>query len=134
MTARFLTDLHLGYSADGERKRLDAPLEYESDVAKRIFVVPAGFETDLASVPRLPLAYMLFGGVGDAAAVVHDYLYTTQKVSRKMADNVLAEAMKVSGVAGWRRGPMWFGVRMFGWLHWKKPKPLQLDSEDFYVG
>ncbi|KRB73434.1 DUF1353 domain-containing protein [Noviherbaspirillum sp. Root189] len=121
MTSRFLTDLHLGISADGEHKRLDAPLVYESEVAGRIFIVPTGFETDLASVPRLPVAYLLFGGVGDAAAVVHDYLYTTQEVSRKVADDVLAEAMKVSGISAWRRGPMWIGVRMFGWLHYNKP-------------
>jgi hypothetical protein len=113
---------------------LDAPLVYESEVAGRIFVVPTGFETDLASVPRLPLAYMLFGGVGDAAAVVHDFLYSTQEVSREMADDVLEEAMRVSGVAGWRRYPMWFGVRLFGGSHWKRPESTPPAPEDFYVG
>jgi len=119
MTARFLTKLRLESAVDGsDRKVLTDPLAYESEVAGRIFVVPTGFQTDLASVPRLPLAYLLFGGVGDAAAVVHDYLYSTQQVSRKMADDVLTEAMKVSGVAGWRRFPMWLGVRLFGGSHW----------------
>lgn len=133
MTARFLTKLRLESGVDGkDRKVLTDPLVYESEVAGRIFVVPTGFHTDLASVPRLPLAYLLFGGVGDAAAVVHDYLYTTQQVSRKVADDVLAEAMKASGVAGWRRGPMWLGVRLFGGSHWEKPKPSS--TEDLYIG
>lgn len=119
MTARFLTKLRLESAVDGsDAKVLTDPLAYESEVAGRIFVVPTGFSTDLASVPRLPLAYLLFGGVGDAAAVVHDYLYTTHQVSRKVADDVLIEAMKVSGVAGWRRLPMWLAVRLFGCLRW----------------
>ncbi|KRB83505.1 DUF1353 domain-containing protein [Noviherbaspirillum sp. Root189] len=72
-------------------------IEYELDVAKQTFTAPESFRTDLASVPRLPLAYMLFGGVADEAALVHDYLYTTRLVSRKIADEVFAETMKAKG-------------------------------------
>jgi hypothetical protein len=102
-------------------RRVLAPFVYDSDVLGRRVTVPEGFITDLASVPRLPLAYLLFGGVSNEAAVIHDFLYSGGKVTRKQADDVFCEAMKAEGVAGWRRGPMWLGVRLFGWLHYEKP-------------
>lgn len=134
MKARFLTELHLSYAADDSKtKTLDSQLMYESEIAEQVFTVPAGFNTDLASVPRLPLAYMLFGGIGDAAAVVHDYLYSTKIVSRKMADDVLSEAMAVSGIPAWKRGPMWLGVRLFGGGHWNS-KETPTTQNDTYFG
>lgn len=93
---------------------LTADLAFSSAVLDRLIIVPAGFVTDFASVPRLPLAFLLFGGVADEAAVVHDYLYSTGVCSRKLADEVFAEASKACGVSAWRRGPMWLGVRLFG--------------------
>lgn len=98
------------------------PLVYISKVAGITITVPAGFQTDFASVPRLPIAYALFGDTSDEAAVVHDYLYTTHLVPRVMADAVLREASKLTGVPAWRRWPMWLGVRLFGGTksHWGK--------------
>lgn len=93
-------------------------LIYQSDVAKQTFVVPAGFQTDLASVPRLPIVYLLTGDTSAAAAVVHDWLYSSHVVPRDMADAVLREASQASGVPGWRRWLMWAGVRMGGASHW----------------
>jgi len=91
-----------------------ADLVYASNALNRVITAPAGFVTDFASVPRLPLAYLLFGNVAREAAVVHDFLYSTGTCSRKLADEVFAEASKACGVAAWRRGPMWLGVRLFG--------------------
>lgn len=85
-----------------------------------------GFVTNFASVPRLPLAYWLFGGVADEAAVIHDLLYTNevQGITRKQADEVFSEAMAVCGTPAWRRGPMWLGVRLFGSIHWGTGSPV----------
>lgn len=119
MRARFLTPLRLEYAADGSgQKELLAPLGYESELAKRAFWVPAGFRTDLASVPRLPIVYWLAGGCADEEAVLHDYLYSTAVVSRKMADAIFREAMSVRGEPGWRRWLMWAGVRIGGASHY----------------
>lgn len=93
-------------------------LFYESDVAKQTFVVPAGFQTDLASVPRLPVIYLLAGDTSSAAAVVHDWLYSSHIVPRDMADAVLREASAVTGVPWWRRTLMYWGVRVGGAAHW----------------
>lgn len=79
-------------------------------------VVPRGFNTDFASVPRLPLAYLLAGGVGNPAAVVHDYLYreVPHSCTRDQADEIFYQALLVCGVAKWRAWLMWAAVRIAG--------------------
>jgi hypothetical protein len=50
------------------------------------------------------------------AAVIHDYLYYTQNLSRHMSDVIFLEAMKVLKINGLERTMMYFAVRSFGWL------------------
>lgn len=89
-------------------------LIYQSDHLGGLVTVPAGFVTDFASVPRIPVAYLLAGGEANEAAVVHDYLYHSHTVPRADADAVFREAMGVTGQPWWRRQLMWAGVRLFG--------------------
>ena len=51
------------------------------------WVIPTEFETDFASVPRVPFAYLLAGDTAHKSAVFHDFLYE-QQVDRKWADGV----------------------------------------------
>ena len=61
------------------------------------FVVFVGFVTDLASIPR-PLRWLINpNGKSRRAAVLHDFLYTGQHLSRKEGDKVLRYI--ISGVA-----------------------------------
>ncbi|WP_186267950.1 DUF1353 domain-containing protein [Burkholderia gladioli] len=100
--------------------RLTAPLVYQSDVADRVFIVPAGFETDFASVPRAPVAFLLAADSAHEASAVHDFLYTApHPTPRSMADAVLKEASIASGVPAWRAWLMWAGVRVGGSSHWE---------------
>jgi hypothetical protein len=116
----FLTRCVLAIADDQDDGRwvLEQPLVYLSDIAKRAFTVPAGFQTDLASVPRLPLVFLLAGDCAREAAVVHDFLYSTHEVDRATADAVLREASACTGVPTWRRWLMWAGVRIGGGSHW----------------
>lgn len=131
LPAKFLNTLSMeryGKPDSGEWI-LTKPFVYRSLVAGTTFIVPEGFITDLASVPRLPVVYWLTGATCDEAAVVHDFLYTTQVVTREMADAVLSEASAVMGVPTWRRGLMWAGVRVGGGSHWVdrgEPKDVAL--------
>lgn len=118
MKAEFRTSLFVEQITDSEWK-LTYDFVYASEVLDRIVVVPAGFVTDFASVPRLPFVYFLTAGVAVRAAVIHDYLYRSGNASRKEADKVFAEAMKITGQAAWRRGLMYVGLRLFGWTAYK---------------
>ena len=77
-------------------------------------LVPAGFETDFASIPRL--LWIIEPPLGDAgkAAVLHDRLYETGERSRLAADRIFLEAMAVLEVPWWKRSLMFRAVRLFG--------------------
>ena len=56
--------------------------------------VPVGFVSDLASIPRM--FWSAFRPDGDYcyAAIIHDYLYWEQSLSRSMADDIFRFAME----------------------------------------
>lgn len=113
---RFLTPVYVRLERDDTRTLL-APVQYESKLTGKTYTVPAGFNTDFASVPRVPVAFLLTGGTADRPAIVHDFLYRTGAEDRKTCDAIFAEAMEATGVAAWRRGLMWAGVRVGGRAH-----------------
>lgn len=119
-SSEFLTKLRDERVSLGTKERvLLAPLVYYSALLADLVIVPTDFVTDYASVPRAPLTYWLFGGIGDEAAVVHDFLYEEGKVPRDMADNVYLEALGAMGIPEWQRGLMWAAVRVFGSRRYK---------------
>lgn len=85
------------------------------------YSVPAGFVTDFASIPRL--LWSIIGhpaGRYAQAAVLHDWLYATTAVSRAEADRIFGEAMQVLGVPSWQRWIMWCGVRLAGFVAYRR--------------
>lgn len=98
--------------------RLMAPLVYQSDVAARTIIVPAGFITDFESVPRVPGAFEWLGDRWHAIATVHDWLYTCHAVEREVADQVLREGILISGGTEAEALAVYGGVRLFGESHW----------------
>jgi hypothetical protein len=91
---------------------------YLSDVAKGTITAPAGFVTDLASVPRLPFMFLALGDMGQEPGVIHDYLYSTGVLPRSMADSVLREALEVTGVSRVKANMFYAGVRVGGASHY----------------
>lgn len=82
---------------------------YLDDPTSDYAIVPHGFITDMASIPRLFWSWLPPTGQYGQAAVLHDYLCETAliqnskeqtfyQISRKQADDILLEAMKVIGV------------------------------------
>ncbi len=114
MTPRFQAPLQVEQLSDSNW-RLTQDLVFESAVLGRNIVVPKGFVTDFASVPRLPFAYLVAGGHAEAPAVIHDYLYRRGGSTRAQADAVFREAMAADDQPWWRRNLMWAAVRLFGW-------------------
>ena len=79
------------------------------------FVVPAGFRTDFASVPRVVTWLFPRFGAYTLAAILHDWLVTeglrTGVVTSRQADGIFRRVMRESGVPVLRRWLMWAGVR-----------------------
>lgn len=97
LTGEFTSPLRVEVVNDG-LYRLTEELVYRT-AAGEVIRVPAGFETDFASVPRVPFIYALFGGKGAFAAVVHDYLCRAAKTleERRKADDIFHEALLTQG-------------------------------------
>lgn len=103
---------------EGKKWKVLEDLIYESTYGT--ITVPAGFETDFASVPRIPVVFELVGSTGHAAATIHDYLYHNLNFTRNEADKVLLHALRETDEGLVRSYLMYFGVRAFGWMFFKK--------------
>ena len=117
MKARFLTTLDVRYHSPDEWELL-SPLVVTAE--DKLIRVPPGFVTDFASVPRIPLAFMLFGNIGHRAATVHDYLYQTGQVPREEADSILRDLLEEEGAGKIRSNRRYAGVRVGGASHYKE--------------
>jgi len=81
-----------------------------------MIIVPTGFLTDGASVPRM--FWNIFNPVGPTfpAAVIHDFLYSKHNTeySREESDRIFKEAMFNLGIGWVTRETVYRAVRMFG--------------------
>jgi hypothetical protein len=82
-------------------------------------VVPAGFVTDFASIPRSAQSFVPKLGPHLCPAIVHDYLYWGQMCTREEADAVFLEMMERLGVPRATRQIMYSAVKRFGEPAWK---------------
>lgn len=120
--AKFLSELDAKLLDDDKIWVLDSPLIYESDIVGRI-EVPKEFETDFASVPRIPLVYEAFGDRAHREAVLHDWCYRIDAgVSFEDANRVFLEAMAARGKPFYVRYPMYIGVCIGGFPSFHKLK------------
>jgi hypothetical protein len=95
---------------------LITPLVYQ--YGDEAIVVPAGFHTDFASIPRLVHPLIPVNGRHRLPAILHDFLYSAGIYSRKQSDIIFLRFMKEQGVRYTRRYAMYNALRMFGWLAW----------------
>jgi hypothetical protein len=90
---------------------LAGALLYYSDLLEQVIRIGAGFETDLASIPKwVPRWIVDVNGKHREAAILHDYLCRKKDFDRAMADRIFLEAMVVLGVKRWRRNVMYAAV------------------------
>lgn len=129
----FLSELDARY-IDGRGWEVLAPFTYRltNEEGSEFVRVGAGFITDFASIPRLlKLRWPSPGGSWDKPAVIHDCLYKERKVyngingtyrmvEREEADRIFNEAMKVTDTLVTSRWCIYRGVRLGGWLPWRR--------------
>jgi hypothetical protein len=116
----FETELRLALLPDGRRWYLTQPLVWHGAIDGRrcTLTVPARFVTDGASVPRLLWPFAAPWGRHGRAAVLHDFLYFEQNVTRREADLVFRIVMAEARQLVLVRWAMWAAVRLFGWIAW----------------
>lgn len=93
-------------------------MRYRDEERDLVITVPAGFITDLASIPRPAKAIFDPNGRTRKPAVLHDWLYRAKPFSRSEADLIFLEAMKAEKVGWFERWVFWVGVRIGGWVAW----------------
>jgi hypothetical protein len=100
-------------------------------------VVPQGFITDLASVPRPLWPIIAPFELGLAGPIVHDWIYRHGGAirgwsqdrpqagrfvfTRGEADGFLKDIMQQDGIPSWRVNAGYAGVRLGGHWSWKTP-------------
>jgi len=113
-----------GMRGDCRIFRLTASFRYRSSVGT--IVIPKGFCTDGASVPKIFWSLLDPWSKYFSAALVHDYLYSKDSNEdfpvgdRAVADKIFKEAMFNAGVGWVTRETVYRAVRLGGWASYKK--------------
>lgn len=114
----FLTTLSTTAERGSEMLILNKPLAYHDLFNNAIYVAPAGFDTNLASIPKI------LRGIIDNddphikdAAVIHDWLYTVKTLTRAQCDAVLFRACRNLGAGLIKAYTVYFAVRLGGNSH-----------------
>lgn len=93
------------------------PIVYDTPLGR--FEVPVGFLSDGCSLPRF--LWRALGHPFDMLylreALLHDYLYRTQTVTRAQADKLLYDLLK-DKLCWVRRQAIYRGLRLGGWVAW----------------
>ena len=106
--------------------RLTNRFRYYSSLG--IIEVPAGTETDGASVPRAFWTILEPFGEYFGAAVIHDFLYSpaNHEFDRWESDIIFKEAMFNAGVPWQKREIIYHAVRIFGSRSFRGQPPRML--------
>lgn len=98
--------------------------EGSGEVSAHRISIPAGFLTDLSSVPRAGRWAVSRVGPHLEASIVHDWLYVAWQFEgreptarmRRFADDVFLAAMKEANVGRFKRYLIYAAVRLGGWI------------------
>jgi hypothetical protein len=102
------------YEVQGSHRywSLDEELVWDDGTTR--IVMPVGFVTDFASIPRLFWSISSPWDDHMKAAICHDYTYTQAIMSRKECDDLFYRQMKQLGVSLIRRLSVYWSTRLFG--------------------
>lgn len=118
---------------DGNKFQLTADYNiYWSDRGRDYRLrVPAGYVTDLSSIPRVARSIIPVIGRQNGPSVIHDFIYEPcdpdleapgkpylNGWTKPEADMLFLEAMKAAKVNWYRRNAMWVAVRFGGYRAW----------------
>jgi len=102
---------------------LHEPLLYWSELLQMMIEMPVGFHTDFCTVPRIPIAYQLWGNRNHREGVLHDFLDRKDalpNLSCSLVNVIFREAMASRGVPWYIKEPMYYGVALCNWRFYHK--------------
>lgn len=115
----------------GRRFKIWVPIHFKGvceDGTVFDFIVPVGFETDFASIPRGLWNILPPQGKHSRAAVAHDYLYYTGMFPRNISDKIFLIIMVALDVSRWRQRVMFRGVRVGAMFAWRKHRERRIEE------
>lgn len=88
---------------------------YHDPLTLHVYLVPVGYITDFASIPRPASLLLPPFGLWTEGAVVHDFLYAVGETgARKAADRILHTAIREQGVGRITAAAIHAAVKLFG--------------------
>lgn len=93
-------------------------------------VTPPGFRSNYASVPRLPLVFLMAGGRASKEAYLHDGEYTLRRMAREDADLLFLEALLLNpSIPEGLARTMYNAVSWFGRSSWEDETNIVQNEE-----
>ena len=101
---------------------------YRVNFGGKTFLIPRGFESDGASVPRLfwRIVFPNSDSHATTAGICHDYIYRLQPEgwTREEADRMFLAMLIEHGASRWAANRAYEAVRLFGWMAWQENEVL----------
>ena len=97
-------------------------VRWDSPTGLISFYIRDGFETDLASIPKVFRGIIPPRGRWTQAAIAHDWAYCGKTtLTKREADLLFLHGMEsIGGIPWWKRNVMYLAVRLGGVGHWGK--------------
>ncbi len=86
------------------------------------FIIPANFETDLASIPKIvwPIMAPAHSSL-IRPAIIHDWFYRkTCDFTRQQTDLIFYHMLRNDGISAFKASAMYYAVRLFGWNYYNE--------------
>jgi hypothetical protein len=140
---KFIGNIVASLLPDGRNMKLEQSFSFIDAKGKR-WEVPAGIETDGASIPQIFwITHPPFTGKYRYAAVIHDHYCRTKERSWQETHNVFYDAMRAAGVeertakllwaAVYRMGPRWGGAGFTTRSAHPTPPPPPLEKQSEFM-
>ena len=101
---------------------------YRVNYGGKTFLIPRGFESDGASVPRLfwRVVFPNSDSHATTAGICHDWIYRVQPEgwTREEADRMFLSLLVEFGTPVRRALAAYHAVRLFGWIAWNENRNL----------
>jgi hypothetical protein len=97
--------------------------------SNKVIIVPEGFITDFASIPRVFWPILSPLDEYAKAAVLHDFMYVMAPYERLRCEEIFLEAMTVLKVPEWKKMAVYRAVYLFGWKRWNQLRKEQACSQ-----